>query len=1017
MTALFDEVRSAAEAWTAGPQPRPHQQNALDALAAGHAAGHARMQTRMACGTGKTFVGRWHAAAIAADVTLVLCPSLALVAQTLREWRRASGPAFEALVVCSDPSTSAGAAERAGHDGADGQVTAPMWARARAKVTTSAAVAAKFLVERHPGRPQVVFGTYHSAPVARNAAALASIEFDLEVCDEAHHLAGRPREEFTAAFNIPARQRLFMTATPVILNGAAGSGGAAGTTASMDDPEVFGKVAHTLKFGAAIGARLLADYRVLVRGATAGRAETALPAQLMDAIDRHGVRTLLTYHGRNAAAAALADALDGAVTPGGWMIRARHISGKTPAGERAAALAWLGEPSSEVRIITNVNCLVEGVDVPAVDGIAICGKRTSTVDIVQAVGRVLRTAPGKRHGWVILPVEIPDGDDADAALLASQFGHVWKVLRALRAHDQRLGDEIDEAATYWATCTARAAEEYDEAAGVARQRHPARPTSRVVFELPDWVDMGAVYARMLTETRSHAAHLYGLLLAYAKDPARRMPPPFTTTWQGERLGHWCEQQLRAYRKGLLDEEQIAVMEAVPGWLWDRDMARWRDSYVLVAQLADERGTLTQPPDAESIYTGLRSHEQGRGPLGEWVATQRQLYRDGMLAPERARLLESLPGWRWDAGLPDDDVAMVQALRVFAEFNGHADVPEAHVEDGLPLGRWVWAVRRRRLTGRLHPTLAEEIGAASPRRDKGTSTFEWRHNETRWRLGYSALRHFQARTGTASPPGGHRETLPDTTVGLGQWVALQRHKRRIGELEDTYVRWLDAVPGWTWESLAGTEYGDPIDLGGHPHGTAKGIAAKCPCKVCLDARRAKDREYLARRRKVKNGVPAGKARRRVRSLTGKGHALGAVHTVSGVPMGVLQGLSTGHLTEIESHHETAILAVTAAMCETVPTRIRSRGRAALASSAKVDAAPTRALLADLAARGFGPQWVARELGYQRHVQVGQERVLRRTADAVAELHAKVGDLVAPPSRERKTAPPLTELLVTRGGDAR
>ncbi|MGP4027241.1 DEAD/DEAH box helicase family protein [Actinomadura sp. 3N407] len=129
MTALLDEVRSAAEAWTAGPQPRPHQQNALDALAAGHAAGHARMQTRMACGTGKTFVGRWHAAAIAADVTLVLCPSLALVAQTLREWRRASGPAFEALVVCSDPSTSAGAAERGAVDGHLGNTWCHRWYR------------------------------------------------------------------------------------------------------------------------------------------------------------------------------------------------------------------------------------------------------------------------------------------------------------------------------------------------------------------------------------------------------------------------------------------------------------------------------------------------------------------------------------------------------------------------------------------------------------------------------------------------------------------------------------------------------------------------------------------------------------------------------------------------------------------------------------------------------------------------------------------------------------------------
>ncbi|MFV2172289.1 Helicase associated domain protein [Actinomadura sp. LOL_016] len=1014
MTALFDEAGTAAQVWTAGPVPRPHQQKVLDALAAARAAGGTRLQARMACGTGKTFVGRWHAAAAAAGTTLVLCPSLALVAQTLREWRRASGPAFEALVLCSDPSTSAGAAEQGGHDGADGQVSSPEWTRARARVTTSAMVAAEFLQARRPNRPQVVFGTYHSAPVARDAAALADTGFDLVVCDEAHHLAGRPRAEFTAALDVRARSRLFMTATPVILTDAAGTADGA---ASMDDPEVFGRVAHTLKFGDAIGAGLLADYRVLVHGAAADRGGAALPAMLVDAIDRHGVRTLLTYHGRNVHAAALAKALDGAVTPGGWTVHARHISGTTPAGERAAALAWLGEPSDEVRVITNVNCLVEGVDVPAVDGIAICGQRTSTVDIVQAVGRVLRAAPGKRHGWVILPIEIPDGDDTDAALLASQFGHVWKVLRALRAHDQRLGDEIDTAATAWTTYTAPAVDEYDEYAGITRQRHPERPTGRVVFELPDWVDMGAVYARMLTETRTHSAHLYGLLQAYAQDPARRMPPPITMKWGGESLGRWCEQQIRAYRKGLLDPEQTAAMEAVPGWLWDRDLARWRDTYLLVKGVADERGTLTQPLDADSIYAGLRDRGQGRGPLGEWAATQRQLHRDDMLPAERARMLESLPGWRWDAGLPADDVAMVQALRMFGEFNGHADIPEAHVEDGAPLGRWVWAVRRRRLVGRLHPTLAEEIGAASPREDKGESTFEWRHNETRWRLGYSALRHYQARTGTASPPNEHSEALPDTAVGLGRWAAQQRHKYRIGELDAAYARWLEAVPGWTWEvPLGSREYGDPIDLGGHPHGTAKGIAAKCPCRPCVDADRANGRRHLARRRQVKNGVPAGRARRRVQSLTGKGHTLAAIHSVCGVPIGVLRGVSTGHLDEIERRHDTAIMAVTAAMCATVPTRVRSRGRAALASNAKVDAAPTHALLDDLAARGFGPAWVARELGYQRRVQIGRDRVLRRTAEAVAGLHTRVGDLVAPPSTTRRMPPPLAELLVAEGGAA-
>jgi predicted helicase len=101
---------------TATLQPRPHQVNALADLTRALAV-HDRAQLVMACGTGKTFVGCWHAQACGAERVVVLVPSLALVAQTLREWRRASRAArgwqFTALVVCSDPSTAAGAAERA----------------------------------------------------------------------------------------------------------------------------------------------------------------------------------------------------------------------------------------------------------------------------------------------------------------------------------------------------------------------------------------------------------------------------------------------------------------------------------------------------------------------------------------------------------------------------------------------------------------------------------------------------------------------------------------------------------------------------------------------------------------------------------------------------------------------------------------------------------------------------------------------------------------------------------------
>jgi predicted helicase len=126
-----------------------------------------------------------------------------------------------------------------------------------------------------------------------------------------------------------------------------------------------------------------------------------------------------------------------------------HVDGKQNMLTRHAKLDWLkADASGEgnvCRILSNVRCLSEGVDVPALDAVMFLSPRGSIVDVVQSVGRVMRLAPGKKYGYIILPIGIPSGVPPEEALKDNKkYKVVWEVLQALRAHDDRFNATVNK---------------------------------------------------------------------------------------------------------------------------------------------------------------------------------------------------------------------------------------------------------------------------------------------------------------------------------------------------------------------------------------------------------------------------------------------------------------------------------------------------------------------------------------------------------------------------------------------
>ena len=127
---------------------------------------------------------------------------------------------------------------------------------------------------------------------------------------------------------------------------------------------------------------------------------------------------------------------------------AEHVDGTMSATERDQKLMWLKgqtENDIECRMLTNARCLSEGVDVPSLDAVVFVSPKNSQVDVVQSVGRVMRRSPGKKYGYIIIPVVIPENVEGDEVLSKHpNFKVVWTVLNALRAHDDRFNAEVNK---------------------------------------------------------------------------------------------------------------------------------------------------------------------------------------------------------------------------------------------------------------------------------------------------------------------------------------------------------------------------------------------------------------------------------------------------------------------------------------------------------------------------------------------------------------------------------------------
>lgn len=482
--------------------PRPHQLKALNAVKVGLTRAD-RGKLIMACGTGKTFTSLKIAEELAGEGkrVLFLVPSLSLLSQTLTEWTQQSTTLLHSFAVCSDSDVGKKRKK-------DDDTVQTFTHELRYPSTTKPKRLADEVNKRHdPHHMSIVFSTYHSIDVISQAQLEHGLEeFDLIICDEAHRTTGASFDgEDESAFVrvhdgdlIRGKKRLYMTATPRIYSETAEEQAQQESAKlyGMNNEQYFGKELHVLTFSEAVRAGLLVDYKVIVLSIEESHVSRRLQSLLKDEDNQLKVDDAAKIIGcwKALSKQNLADELPSdadtmrravafcqviELSKGGkahkvsskqiasmfqavvdayqasdeeaasYKLRceAEHIDGSMNASEKEEKLQWLKSepPEDTCRVLSNVRCLSEGVDVPALDAVLFLTPRNSQVDVVQSVGRVMRNSPGKQRGYVILPVVIPAGVEAHEALNDNKtYKVVWQVLQALRSHDDRFDAMVNK---------------------------------------------------------------------------------------------------------------------------------------------------------------------------------------------------------------------------------------------------------------------------------------------------------------------------------------------------------------------------------------------------------------------------------------------------------------------------------------------------------------------------------------------------------------------------------------------
>jgi len=800
---------------------REHQIEAIDAIIRGLDVppgrrippNGLRAQVHAACGTGKTVIAAASAKRLVPHGRiLVLVPTLDLLAQTARAWREV-GHTGPAVAVCSlDDDTELFSLD--------------------VRCTTSPPQLALW----HGTGPVLIFATYSSLGVLSEAFegvyGQRLAQLDLACVDEAHRTSGSLGKAWAEIHDqaaIPAARRLYLTATPRIWKERATPPWEVREgyrherlpeemAASMDDERIFGPVVWRLTLADAVARGLLARYQIIVmeledpvvtpeklmsperrQEEIRGQRMGALHAALLRTMADHQLQTCITFHHRTIEAQAYSAGLpavakklhDSDADKYPSKIWADWLMGEHTPEHRRRVLAEFGR-SARRAILSNCRVLGEGVDIRAVDSVALLDPKGAPHDIVQAIGRALRQQPGQgKLASLIVPVFLAPGEAPEDMFTSGSYRPLVNVLTALRAHDE-------QAVELLAIPQEEQQNSVDPSFDIGEAPKEGEQENRLFlrFSVPrdpvtvaQWVSFNIIDTERLDWMHGYAsAQKFVAREGHLRVPFGHREGPYP-------LGQWISEQRKSYGASQMLGKRVKQLDAL-GMIWDAAEFAFEENLAAAKAYFEDHRTLAAPRSAAALDK----------PVGQWLSNLR---RPGALANQSEReaaLVAIDPDWNPDWPL-DWQRHYAGVRECVTELGADlVDLEPGVTIHGHDVGRWLERQRQHIVWQGLMPGQRERLAALgvepfppAPATEQQPVRKAAGGRSTAFSRGVAALAQYHARTGSLVVPRSHEEEVmggPEdgARVKLGVWLSNTKSRRdkltpeQLAQLAELGLTW-------------------------------------------------------------------------------------------------------------------------------------------------------------------------------------------------------------------------------------